>query len=74
MIVGHAVESDFDRRSLDFARRRPHPPAMARRPQIVAFGGGGFSMEPGNRLLDDYVLGLTAVERPRVCFVPTRLG
>jgi len=47
---------------------------MARRPQIVAFGGGGFSMEPGNRLLDDYVLGLTAVERPRVCFVPTRLG
>jgi peptidase E len=47
---------------------------MARRPQIVAFGGGGFSMEPGNRLLDDYVLGLTAVERPRVCFVPTASG
>ena len=23
---------------------------------IVAFGGGGFSMEPGNRLLDDFVL------------------
>jgi dipeptidase E len=47
---------------------------MARRPQIVAFGGGGFSMEPGNRLLDDYVLGLTGVERPRVCFVPTASG
>ena len=31
-------------------------------------------MEPGNRLLDDYVLGLTAVERPRVCFVPTASG
>ena len=27
--------------------------------QIVAFGGGGFSMESGNPLLDDYVLGLT---------------
>jgi len=47
---------------------------MARRPQIVAFGGGGFSMEPGNRLLDDYVLGITGVQRPRVCFVPTASG
>jgi dipeptidase E len=47
---------------------------MARRPQIVAFGGGGFSMEPGNRLLDDHVLGLTGVERPRVCFLPTASG
>jgi len=47
---------------------------MARRPQIVAFGGGGFSMEPGNRLLDDYVLQITGVERPRVCFVPTASG
>ena len=47
---------------------------MARRPQIVAFGGGGFSMEPGNGLLDDYVLGLTGVKRPRVCFVPTASG
>src|SRR6476620_176926 len=73
-MVRHAVEAAFDRRSLDFARWRPHAPAMARRPQIVAFGGGGFSMEPGNRLLDDYVLGLTAVERPRVCFVPTASG
>jgi peptidase E len=47
---------------------------MARRPQIVAFGGGGFSMEPGNRALDDYVLDLTGVDRPRVCFVPTASG
>jgi peptidase E len=47
---------------------------MASRPQIVAFGGGGFSMEPGNRLLDDYVLSLPGVERPRVCFVPTASG
>ena len=40
-------------------------PRMARPPQIVAFGGGGFSMEKGNRLLDDYVLEQTAVRRPR---------
>ena len=42
--------------------------------QIVAFGGGGFSMEQGNPLLDDYVLGLADGERPRVCFLPTASG
>ena len=48
---------------------------MAARPrQIVAFGGGGFSMESGNPLLDDYVLALTGVERPKVCFLPTASG
>jgi peptidase E len=45
-----------------------------RMPQIVAFGGGGFSMEAGNRLLDDYVLSLTRTARPRVCFLPTASG
>jgi dipeptidase E len=45
-----------------------------RPPQIVAFGGGGFSMEAGNPLLDDYVLEATAVERPKVCFIPTASG
>ncbi len=42
--------------------------------QIVAFGGGGFSMESGNPLLDDYVLGLCRQERPRVCFLPSASG
>ncbi|HEX6714403.1 MAG TPA: peptidase E [Thermoleophilaceae bacterium] len=42
--------------------------------QIVAFGGGGFSMERDNTLLDDYVLGLADRERPRVCFLPTASG
>jgi dipeptidase E len=42
--------------------------------QIVAFGGGGFSMESGNPLLDDYVLGLSRAERPRVCFLPSASG
>jgi dipeptidase E len=45
-----------------------------RRRQIVAFGGGGFSMEPGNPLLDDYVLSLAGNERPKVCFLPTASG
>jgi dipeptidase E len=45
-----------------------------RPPQIVAFGGGGFSMEAGNPLLDDYVLAATGVDRPKVCFIPTASG
>jgi peptidase E len=45
-----------------------------RPPQVVAFGGGGFSMEAGNPLLDDYVLEATGAERPRVCFIPTASG
>lgn len=42
--------------------------------QIAALGGGGFSMEPENLLLDDFVLGLTGKPRPKVCFVPTASG
>ena len=41
-------------------------------PQIVAMGGGGFSMD--GRLLDDHVLGLTGKVRPRVCYIPTASG
>jgi dipeptidase E len=47
---------------------------MSRVPQVVAFGGGGFSMESGNALLDDYVLAATGVGRPKVCFLPTASG
>jgi dipeptidase E len=49
------------------ARRRASP-------QIVALGGGGFSMEKDSSLLDDYVLSLTNTARPRVCFLPTASG
>ena len=42
--------------------------------QIIAFGGGGFAMEPQNRLLDRYVLAATGKARPRVCFLPTASG
>jgi len=47
---------------------------MPRPPQIVAFGGGGFSMESGNPLLDSYVLRLTGRAKPRVCFLPSASG
>jgi peptidase E len=38
--------------------------------QIIAMGGGGFSMEPDNPLLDQFVLDQTGLARPRVCFLP----
>ena len=44
---------------------------MAER-NIVALGGGGFS--DGDTLLDDFVLGLTGDERPRICFLGTATG
>jgi dipeptidase E len=47
---------------------------MGDRRRIVAMGGGGFSMEPDNRLLDDHVLSLAGGSRPRVCFLPTASG
>lgn len=34
-------------------------------------GGGGFSMEPQNPLLDRFILSLARREMPRVCFLPT---
>src|SRR5262245_35062954 len=34
-------------------------------------GGGGFSMEPDNPLLDDFVLSLSRRQPARVCFIPT---
>lgn len=57
-------------------RRRPQRgdqlPSVA--PQIIALGGGGFSVERAGTLLDDYILEQLDAERPRVCFLPTASG
>lgn len=42
--------------------------------QIIALGGGGFSMEPDNPLLDEYILAQADQEQPRICFVGTASG
>ena len=42
--------------------------------QIIAMGGGGFSMEPENLLLDTYILNQSKKEQPEICFVPTASG
>lgn len=43
--------------------------------RIFTMGGGGFSMEPENPALDDFLLSLSRnPRRPKVCFVPTASG
>ncbi len=37
-------------------------------------GGGGFSQEPDNPLLDDFVLELAGAQTPKVCFLGTASG
>lgn len=41
---------------------------------IFAMGGGGFTMEPNNPLLDDFVLSLARAKEPRILFLPTASG
>lgn len=42
--------------------------------QIIALGGGGFSMEPDNLALDLYILNQSNKENPKICFIPTASG
>src|SRR5690348_12899493 len=46
---------------------------MAHPRQIVALGGGGFSMET-SPALDDYILSLARRHTPRICFIATASG
>jgi len=41
---------------------------------IVALGGGGFSDEPVNSLLDDFIFALSSKRRPKICFLGTATG
>jgi peptidase E len=42
--------------------------------RILAMGGGGFTMEPANPALDDFVLSLAGAREPRILFLPTASG
>ncbi len=37
--------------------------------QVIAMGGGGFSMEPKNPLLDKYIISQARKQNPSVCFL-----
>lgn len=57
------------------ARSAPYPVAMhGRAPTIFAMGGGGFTMEPENPALDEFVLGLADRPVPRILLLPTASG
>ena len=79
--VGGAGRRGRRSRSTTWGPQRPPtslPPERARRagrtPTILAMGGGGFTMEPDNPALDDFVLGLAARREPRICLLPTAGG
>ena len=42
--------------------------------QIIAMGGGGFSMEDDNPGLDQYILRQSDADKPSICFIPTASG
>ena len=42
--------------------------------QIIAMGGGGFSTEPDNLLLERYILRQSAKADPAICFLPQASG
>jgi peptidase E len=42
--------------------------------RIVAMGGGGFGVPPGDPALDRYVLEQAAAANPRICLLPTASG
>lgn len=42
--------------------------------KIFVMGGGGFSMEPDNHLLDSYILSLTTKPKPKISFIATASG
>jgi peptidase E len=42
--------------------------------KIFAMGGGGFTAEPGNPALDDFILSLGRGLEPRILFLPTASG
>lgn len=42
--------------------------------QIIALGGGGFTTEPDNLQLDEYIIAASGVAKPRICFIGTASG
>lgn len=42
--------------------------------QVLAMGGGGFTMKPENLKLDRYLLSMSNKQNPKVCFIGTANG
>ncbi len=42
--------------------------------QIIAIGGGGFGRNPGEGIIENYILNQSNAEKPNICFIPTATG
>ncbi len=42
--------------------------------QIIAIGGGGFGRNPGEGIIENFILNQSSKERPNICFIPTATG
>ena len=42
--------------------------------QIIAIGGGGFGRNPGDGIIEKYIIDQSEKEKPNICFIPTATG
>ncbi len=42
--------------------------------QIIAIGGGGFGRNPGEGIIENYILNQSNAKKPNICFIPTATG
>ena len=42
--------------------------------QIIAIGGGGFGDNPGEGIIENYILNQAKNKNPKICFIPTATG
>ena len=47
---------------------------MAKDRNIIAIGGGGFGRNPGEGIIEEYILKQTKKKKPNICFIPTATG
>ncbi len=47
---------------------------MPRPRNIIAIGGGGFGANPGQGIIEEYILKQANKKNPRICFIPTATG
>ena len=47
---------------------------MAIERNIIAIGGGGFGRNPGEGIIEEYILKQTRKKKPNICFIPTATG
>ncbi len=47
---------------------------MPRPRNIIAIGGGGFGANPGQGIIEKYILKQANKKTPRICFIPTATG